>query len=102
MRFPIFFVFIFFAFPTLADQCAKLEQEYYRYDSERIHFELSGIGDNSALRSENRLAAIQVILQRQAIVLDMIVASDCPLPEPPKPFSKRGVMCQGSPQACRD
>lgn len=102
MRYLTVLGFIIFASPAFGDQCADLEQEYSRYDADRARFEISGFSDNSALRSENRLSAILVILQRQSIVLDLIIARDCPLPDPPRPFSSVGVICQGSPRNCRD
>lgn len=102
MKLMIFVVMIIVGGPVLADQCEYLGSEYARYDSDRLRFEVSGILDDSAIRAENRLSAVQIILQRQAMVLDMIIASECPLPDPPRPFSATGIMCQGSPQACRE
>lgn len=87
--------------PSHAADCATLLTEYERYDSDRVRFEILGIQDNSASREQNRLTAVMILLQRQGMVLDLILAQGCDLPDPPREFSTPGVMCQGSPQACR-
>lgn len=84
-----------------AAECVELAKEYVRYDGDRVRFELSGIQDSSMPREQTRLASIMIILQRQAIVLDLMIAHGCDLPDPPQEFSHRGLLCQGSPQACR-
>ena len=87
---------------SAASDCRSLEAEYTRYDSDRTRLELSGIADDSAIREQVRVQKISIIMQRQAMVLDLIIASGCDLPAPPKPFSQRGSLCGTSPQACRD
>jgi len=93
---------VFFAAPVLGDQCEDLAKEYTRYDGGRLRFEVSGIQNDSAFQADNRLTALQIILEKQAIAVELIIASDFALPAPPRPFSETGIMCQGSPQACRD
>lgn len=92
---------LFVSSPSYAADCAALANEYGRYDGDRVRFELAGIQDNSAPREQNRLASIMIILQRQSMVLNLMIAQGCDLPDPPREFSPRGMMCQGSPQACR-
>lgn len=102
MRLTTILFFALLGSPAASQNCDLLTVEYTRYDSERSLAEVSGIMDNSALRSENRLTSVLIFLQRQSMVLDMIIASDCPLPPPPRPFNRVGALCQGSPQACRE
>jgi len=82
-----------------ANDCHSLLSEYSRYDSLRNGLEVRGIDDNSALRSDLDLSRISIIMQRQAMVLDIIIAHQCDLPEPPKEFNHMGVVCSQMPKA---
>jgi hypothetical protein len=102
MRLAAILFFALLGSPAASQDCDLLTVEYTRYDSDRTRVEVSGLVDNSALRSENRLTSVLIFLQRQSMILDMIIASGCPLPPPPRLFSRQGALCQGSPQACRE
>jgi len=81
--------------------CEELTKSYSKYDKERTRLEVSGFRDDSAPRETNRLVAISLILQRQSIVLDMIIARDCIIPEAPD-FANKSFICRQNPQNCRE
>jgi len=99
MRLAAILFFALLGSPAASQDCDLLTVEYTRYDGDRIRIEVSGIVDELALRAENRLTSVLIFLQRQSMILDMIISSDCPLPPPPRQFSRSGAVCQGSPQA---
>ena len=73
------------AFPSVASAatCESLTASYSQYDNAATFFDRASKSETSALRAETAQSALTNILLRQGMILDMLIAKDCDLPNPP-------------------
>jgi hypothetical protein len=67
-----------------ASDCAGLTIKYSKYNVAAAFFDRTSKVDNSTLRQETALSALNNIYARQSIIVDMMIAKGCELPEPPE------------------
>ncbi len=70
--------------PATASDCAGLATKYSKYNVAATFFDRTSKVDNSTLRQETALSALNNIFARQSIIVDMMIAKGCELPEPPE------------------
>ena len=69
---------------SLAAQCDGLLALYTKYDPALTVFDRLSKAESSTLRAETAQSAVTNILLRKQMILDMLIAKDCDLPNPPE------------------
>jgi len=66
-----------------AASCESLTNDYGKFDNAAVYFDRASKSETSTLRASTAQSALTNILVRQGIILDMLIALSCDMPEPP-------------------
>ena len=79
----LIFFLLFMPSATLAANCDALSKQFGAYDVAMSVLERTSRSETSTLRATTAQGAVTNILLRQNMILDMMIAQSCVLPEPP-------------------